>query len=263
MTTLLDEGALTAARAWCAGAPVEVHEKLGSTNDRVAELAAAGAPEGTLVIAREQTAGRGRRGRTWASPRGGLYFSFLLRPSPESLQGPPATLVAGLALCQALEGLTPPDARPQLKWPNDVLIRGRKVSGILGEMSLVDGSNCLILGLGINVEAVELPSELREIATHLEEVGATPTRAQVLSAFFLAFGAWHTRLSDAAGRTSLLEEAAVRMPNLGQPIRLRLPNEVVEGVFAGLNPSGGLLLTRADGSQRAYLAGEVESARTA
>tara|TARA_R110002072_G_scaffold101941_3_gene224482 strand:+ start:658 stop:1464 length:807 start_codon:yes stop_codon:yes gene_type:complete len=265
VTTLLDQGALTAARTWCASAPVEVHERIGSTNDRVSELAAEGAPEGTLVVARLQTAGRGRRGRTWASPLGGLYFSFLLRPSAETLRsGLPATLVAGLALCQALEGLTPPEVQPELKWPNDVLIRGKKVSGILGEMSRDDAGAALVLGLGVNVGAAELPTELASTATRLPDLGATPAPEEVLGAFFASFGPLWTKLTcsatSAAARDSLLREAARRMPSLGGPIRLHLPNEVVEGVFRGLSPSGGLILER-EGEAKTYLAGDVEAAR--
>jgi len=263
VTTLLDEGALIAARTWCASAPVEVHERIGSTNDRVAELAAEGAPEGTLVVARLQTAGRGRRGRTWASPEGGLYFSFLLRPSEEALRsGLPATLVAGLALCQALEGLTPPEAQPELKWPNDVLIQGKKVSGILGEMSRDDAGPSLVLGLGVNVGAAELPAELDSTATRLPAVGATPAPEEVLGAFFARFGPLWTELSEnpQGSRDSFLGEAARRMPSLGRTIRLHLPNEVVEGVFRGLSATGGLILER-EGAAKTYLAGDVEAAR--
>lgn len=268
MTTLLDEGALTAARTWCAGAPVEVHEQIGSTNDRVAELAAGGAPEGTLVVARVQTAGRGRRGKTWASPAGGLYFSLLLRPREESLRsGLPATLVAGLALCEALESLTPAEVRPQLKWPNDVLIEGKKVSGILGEMSRDDRGPALVLGLGINVGAAVLPAELAASATQLPEVGATPSPEEVLGAFFERFGPLWSRLdgnsqadSDPSAREAFLRAAAERMPSLGGPVRLHLPNAVVEGTFRRLSPSGGLVLER-DGVEKTYLAGEVQAAR--
>jgi BirA family transcriptional regulator, biotin operon repressor / biotin---[acetyl-CoA-carboxylase] ligase len=263
VTTLLDEGALTAARTWCADAPVEVHEQIGSTNDRVAELATTGAPEGTLVVARLQTAGRGRRGRSWASPEGGLYFSFLLRPTADSLRsGLPATLVAGLALCQALEGLTPPDAQPELKWPNDVLIRGKKVSGILGEMSQDAAGPALVLGLGVNTGAAELPIELDSIATQLPRVGARPAPAEVLRAFFASFGPLWTNLNagQEGAREALLSAAAQRMPSLGHAVRLRLANEVVEGVFRGLGPSGGLVLER-EGRTQTYLAGDVESAR--
>lgn len=266
MTTLLDEGALTAARTqsgWGAGAPVEVHEQIGSTNDRVAELASTGAPEGTLVVARLQTAGRGRRGRSWASPEGGLYFSLLLRPSEEALRsGLPATLVAGLALCQALEELTPAAVQPELKWPNDVLIEGKKVSGILGEMSRDDSGPALVLGLGVNTGAATLPSELDSIATQLPRVGATPSPEEVLRAFLTRFGALWTGVAggDPEARDALLAAASERMPSLGQPIRLRLPNEVLDGVFRGLSAGGGLILER-EGESRTYLAGEVESAR--
>lgn len=261
MTKLLDQGAVKAARAWCAEAPVEVFDQLPSSNDRVAELAAEGAPEGTLVIAGEQTAGRGRHGRSWASPKGGLYFSFLLRPDEAMLRRLPPTLVGGLAVCQALDVFTPEGTKAQLKWPNDVLLDGRKVAGILGEMTRGDDGYRLVLGLGVNLGQVEFPDELSETATSVAALGEAPEPSAFLSAFFESFASLY-RSVQRGGGALILAQAAARMPSLGRPIKLHLANSTVTGIFSGLSATGGLVLESEDGTRRdVHLAGEVEAVR--
>ncbi|MBL4848544.1 MAG: biotin--[acetyl-CoA-carboxylase] ligase [Planctomycetes bacterium] len=261
MTELLDQGAFLAARAWCAEAPVEVHEELPSTNDRLAQLAEEGAPEGTLVVAGSQTAGRGRHGRSWSSPEGGLYFSFLLRPDEAMLRRLAPTLVGGLAVCQALDGFTPEETRPQLKWPNDVLLDGRKVAGVLGEMTRGSDGYRLVLGLGINLAAVEFPDDVSEIATSVAATGACPEPTAFLAAFFESFTGLY-RSVERGGGALILAQASARMPSLGKPIRLHLANESVTGIFSGLSATGGLVLESEDGTQRnVHLAGEVEAVR--
>lgn len=258
----LEESAVAEARALWAAAPVYLYGQLASTNDRLAELAEQGAPEGALVVAEEQAAGRGRHGRTWVSPRGGLYFSLLLRPDEALSQRLPATLIAGLAVCQALEGLTPPHARPELKWPNDVLLGGRKVAGVLGEMSRDADGYRLVLGVGINLSADPRASapDLEHVAASLSEVTDPPSRLEVLRAFFAAFTRLYAAV-EAGAQASVLEQVAARMPLLGQSVRVRLPQRAAEGVFCGLSPSGGLVLSRADGAREVLLAGEVERVR--
>ena len=129
-------------------------------------------------------------------------------------------------------------------------------------MSRDDSGPALVLGLGVNTGAATLPSELDSIATQLRRVGATPSPEEVLRAFLTRFGALWTGVAggDPEARDALLAAASERMPSLGQPIRLRLPNEVLDGVFRGLSAGGGLILER-EGESRTYLAGEVESAR--
>lgn len=259
----LDESSIAEARAWRAAAPVELHERLASTNDRLDELAASGAPEGTLVLALEQLQGRGRHGRAWASPPGGLYFSFLLRPDEAMSQRLPATLLGGLAVCQALEAFAPPHAPPQLKWPNDVLLAGRKVAGVLGEMSRGPEGNRLLIGVGINLAADprQAAPELREVAASLGEVTPAPDAVSVLRAFFGAFAALHA-LVEAGREAEVLAAAAARMPLLGQRVQVRLPQRVARGVFSGLSASGGLVLESEGGARRdVLLAGEVERLR--
>jgi BirA family biotin operon repressor/biotin-[acetyl-CoA-carboxylase] ligase len=257
----LDAAAIVAARGdWCPHAPAEAHESLASTNDRALALANEGAPEGTIVVAREQGAGRGRRGHSWTSPPGGLYVSLVLRPEEAMLRRLPATLLGGLAVAQALEGF---DVQAELKWPNDVLVDGRKVAGILGEMSRGEDSGYrLVLGVGINVTtpASALGGDLQGLATSvLAETGRTLSLSDVLSAFLGHFSS-HYRAIQRGGGAVILAMASARMPLLGQPIRVRMtPEKVLTGIASGLSATGGLVLEHEDGQRReVLLAGEVE-----
>ncbi len=260
----LDEAAVRQATERCrlvgsAGAPVEFHERIGSTNDRAAELAAGGAAEGALVVAARQEAGRGRRGRTWVSPPGGIYLSLLLRPDEGMLRRLPVTLLGGLAAAEAIEEAT--GLKPELKWPNDVLLGGRKVAGILGEMTREEsGEQRIVLGVGINVatELAALPQELREVAdslaAHTDEVDA----GALLGAFLRRFEEHYLAVRRGGGAT-ILAVACARMPLLGKPVRVRFSEErQVTGIASGLNATGGLVLELEDGTREVVVAGEVE-----
>jgi len=151
------------------GSRIVVVETTRSTSDDVRELAAAGHPEGAVVLAEAQTAGRGRRGNVWVAPRGRcLLLSILLRPPGETAWWPRITHIASVAVCQALETVLPVSAG--IKWPNDVFVRGRKICGILLESAPAAGGGYVVLGLGINVhlQTEDFPAELRQTATSLE-----------------------------------------------------------------------------------------------
>ena len=160
------------------GSP-HVHQRLtDSTNERAKQLAAAGAPHGTLVTAGEQTAGRGRQGRAWtAAPGEALLLSLVLRSLDELLP-----LRAAVAVAESIP------VRAQIKWPNDVLVGGRKLSGILVEGRPQEG--WVVLGIGLNVSTTEFPEELREIATSLVLAGASVSRDEVLNALLTALDRW-------------------------------------------------------------------------
>lgn len=247
---------------------LEVHEELASTNDRAAALAAEGAPEGSLVVAARQTGGRGRLGRGWASPEGGLYLSLVLRPDEAMLRRLPATLLAGVAVAEAadrfLTGL-----RTDLKWPNDVHVGGKKLAGILGELSKDARGHVLVLGVGVNVATrlEQLPDDVRGLATSLAHLrGEAPPHADVLVAFLERFAA-HWGAVKRGGGATILALASGRMPLLGKPVRVRLPGRVLEGAASGLNATGGLVVEvrGEDGQPRreTVLAGEVEEVRGA
>lgn len=246
-----------------AGRVVEVHDELPSTNDRAAALASDGAPEGALVVALRQTAGRGRHGRAWASPPGGLYFSLVLRPDDAMLRRLPATLLAGLAVAEAIDQVAPGEPRAELKWPNDVHLGGRKVSGILGELSRDRAGAVLVLGIGVNVatDPAALPAELRDVATSVGAVrGQAPDAGALLGAILARFGEHYGLVRDGGGAT-ILAAASARMPLLGKLVRVRLVDRVLEGTAAGLNATGGLVVD-VGGRRETVVAGEVEEVRT-
>jgi len=241
-------------RAALAGAPlhasVEVHEEIGSTQDRAALLARAGAPEGTLVVAAAQTRGRGRRGRTFASPPGGVYLSLVLRPPEAALRGLPLTMPAALAAALALERATGQAVRCALKWPNDVLIGRRKAGGVLADVER-DGAVVLGVGLDLNVPVEAFPEDLRAVATScLAETGRRFERRTVLRAFLEALA-----LRYRGDARALAAELAQRSAVLGR--RVRLPDGSIARPL-GLGDRGELRVERPDGRVEALLSGPIE-----
>jgi BirA family biotin operon repressor/biotin-[acetyl-CoA-carboxylase] ligase len=241
------------------GRRYELLPACASTNDEVAARAATYADEGLLVAANQQTGGRGRRGRFWHSPPSeNLYFSLLLRPALPARLASPLTLLAGAALAQALADLA---FSPRLKWPNDVLLETpaglRKVAGILSEMAS-EGERVrhVVLGVGVNVNALAFPDTLAAIATSLRLVrGSALNRGTLLAAFLNAFEPlYHDFLAagPAAGLTRWSHHAV-----LGQPCWVEHDALRVEGVAAGVDDAGALLLRTADGETVAVHAGEV------
>lgn len=250
-------------------AVIEVHEELGSTNDRAAALGREGAPEGSLVVALRQTAGRGRHGRVWSSPPGGLYASLVLRPDDAMIRRLPATLLAGLAVAEAIDatattGPRTKFVRADLKWPNDVHMGGKKVSGVLGELTRDAKGALLVLGLGVNVstDPAALPDELQAIATSVAAArGEAPDVVALLRAVLERFEEHYEAVRRGGGAT-ILSSASSRMPVLGKGVRVRLVDRVLEGRAAGLNATGGLIVETAEGQRETVVAGEVEEVRS-
>jgi len=231
------------------------HERIASTSDEAKRLAAEGAPAGTLVWARVQTAGRGRQGRGWVSPAGNLFASLILRPAVPVATAAQLGFVAALAVADACRALAP-DAAIRLKWPNDVLLAGRKLAGLLLEsQSRSEGAlDWLVLGIGVNLATY--PVEVEYPATALAATGADASPEAMLAALAASFLAWYERWRDGAGFATIRAEWLGRAEGLNQPIRVRLPGETREGVFAGLDTDGALLLDTGTGRQR-IAAGEV------
>ena len=228
---------------------VEVVERAGSTNALVAERARAGEPAGLVVVAEEQTAGRGRLGRSWVSPpRAGLTLSVLVRPELPPARWPWLPLVTGLAVATALRERAELDAR--LKWPNDVLVDGRKVCGVLAEVP-VTGAAVLGIGLNVTTRASELP---HDGATSLRLAGASTTdRATVLRAVLRSLA--HVLEDVEAAR----EQYRVRCSTLRAAVRVELPGgTTVVGVAEAVDDDGRLVV---DGT--AYGAGDVVHLRPA
>jgi BirA family biotin operon repressor/biotin-[acetyl-CoA-carboxylase] ligase len=232
---------------------VHRRDAVTSTMDEARELARAGAPDGTVVVARRQTAGRGRQGRAWFSPEGNLHATVLLRAALPSARLTEPGFVAAIAVADAVDAaLGVPRAR--LKWPNDVLVDGAKVAGILVEL-LDDGD--VLIGIGMNIRHV--PDQVPYPATSLFALGAAndaeSALARLLDALAAGLTRWRTE-GFAATRRSWL----ARGPAPGEPLRLRLGQRDVEGPFAGLDSDGALLLADGAGTRR-IVAGEVVSAR--
>lgn len=232
-------------------------ERVGSTNEEAKRLAADGAEDGTLVWALEQTAGRGRRGRRWESPRGNLYLSIVLRPDAPAAEAAQLGMVAAVALGDALGTLMPPLTEVRFKWPNDVLVNGRKAGGILIE-SAASGTarlDWLVLGLGVNVE--RHPEETEFPATSLRaEGGADVTAAGLLEAFSRSFLNW-TNLWVEEGFAPVRSAWLARAWRRGEAIRVRLEGRELKGVFADLDGAGALLLDLPGGSRRRITAADV------
>jgi BirA family biotin operon repressor/biotin-[acetyl-CoA-carboxylase] ligase len=232
-------------------------DRLESTNDEAKRLAEAGSPAGQVVWALEQTRGRGRYGRSWQSPPGNLYASVLLRPDCAMADVAQLSLLASLALFDALAQLGPPQPELALKWPNDVLLAGAKTAGILLEgAARADGAAAwVIIGSGVNI--VSFPGDTSYPATALAERGfGTLTPSTLLEAYLAALDGWLRRWRS-QGFAPVREAWRARSFNLGGPIRLRLEDGELQGRFVDLTPGGGLLLEQADGSRREIAAGDV------
>ncbi len=214
-----------------------------STNDDARRMAIEGAADGTLIWAERQTSGRGRRGRRWESPAGNLYLSLLLRPAVPLARAGQIGFLAALAIAETCAALLPTHA-VACKWPNDVLIDSKKVAGLLLESEAQpDGRvEWLVLGLGVNVashpEGMEFP------ATSLTAAGGTAEVETVMAMVANAFAVWY-RCWLADGFAPVREAWLARAAGIGGPVRVRFETRTEEGIFAGLDGEGALLLHKA------------------
>lgn len=229
-------------------------ERAGSTNDEARRLALEGAAADFLVVvAEEQTGGRGRRGRAWISPRGNLHCSLLVELGDRKLaEAAQLGFAAAAALVEALRVMVPgiPFAA---KWPNDVLCEGRKVAGMLLEPA---GDRWLVLGLGVNVVQAPPPAGLNHAACCLADVGYGGDWGTVLAAFCGRFGQWVARWRE-EGFAPLRAGWLALAKGQGEPILVRLEGETLTGLFAGLDGDGALLLDQGPAGTRRVLAGDV------
>ena len=228
----------------------------GSTNDEAKDRAARGAPDGTVVWARRQRAGRGRRGRSWVSPPGNLYFSVVLRPDCEARSVAQLSFVAALAVFDLVDGLLP--GRARCKWPNDVLVDGGKVAGVLLESALGPGGRVdwVVLGIGVNLSSH--PGIVGPIpSTSLAEVGGptiapVDTLSSVLAALAHRRQEWETQ-GFAAVRSAWL----ARAHGLGGPVTVTNGERRLTGIFKGLDEEGALVLAQPGASPLSISAGDV------
>ncbi len=229
-----------------------------STNEEAKRLAVRSgspAPDGTVVWAEAQAAGKGRRGRTWVSPPGNLYCSILLRPSRSLRETAGLGFAAALAIVEAMAGWGARTAQP--KWPNDVLLGGRKVAGILLETQSSGGDkpDWVVVGMGVNL-AVH-PKETEFPATSLAAEGcAVPLSQAALGAVLAAFARWRARWLD-GGLPPVLEPYRRSVRGLGQPVTIRLGDETLRGTFEAIDDDGALRLRLPGGGERRITAGDV------
>src|ERR1700675_3623734 len=235
--------------------------KTDSPNRVALELGPAGAPEGAVGLAEEQTAGRGRAGRAWVSDRAaGIYVTLLLRPKLAPVQAPLLTMVAGLSARAAIGGVTGFDV--VLKWPNDLLIRGKKVGGILTEMHAEPGQiRFVIVGIGLNVNQEKFPADLAGSATSLRVASGRPqSRLELLVRLLREFERdYNDFLSE--GPAAVIERFT-RVSSYAQGKRVRVSNgkENFTGTTAGLGPEGLLQVKRDNGQVTTVIAGDVAEA---
>jgi BirA family biotin operon repressor/biotin-[acetyl-CoA-carboxylase] ligase len=230
-------------------------DRIASTSDEAKSLAAAGVEEGTLVWALEQTQGHGRQGRSWASPRGNLYASLILRPDVTVAIAAQLGFVAALAVSEACLDVAP-GAAITLKWPNDVLLARRKTAGILLESQTQPGGRLAWLVLGIGINLATYPVNTDYPATSLSATGAEVTPAMMLVGLAQRFLHWYEPWREGQGFAKLRTAWLARAQGLGQPIRVRLPTSELHGVFGGIDEEGALLLETA-GTSRRIAAGDV------
>jgi BirA family transcriptional regulator, biotin operon repressor / biotin---[acetyl-CoA-carboxylase] ligase len=247
---------------------VELHGEIGSTQDRARELARRGAPHGTLVVAKAQTGGRGRLGRRWGSPAGGLWMSLVLRPSVPAEVAARITQAAAVGVAKALREL---EAR--IKWPNDLLVDGRKICGILAESSVgnvpVAAKNVetgegrpvdfVILGVGLNanLDPQDLGVSNREVATLRSELGHDVDLLELLKSLLSHLNFELGRIEDFR---AILDDWRALDCTLGEQVRVWRFGETLEGIALDLSPEGALLLKTRDGVVELF-EGEIEQLR--
>lgn len=241
-----------------AGRPVHFYKELDSTNLQAVRDAENGCGQGTLVAADMQTAGRGRRGRTWSSPAGvNAYFTLILRPEYAPDCTSMVTLVMALAVAEGIRASC--GAAACIKWPNDIVVDGRKVCGILTEMSLEQGViRHVVVGVGINVGLQNFSPEVAETALSLEQAcGKRISRAVLVADVMKAFEDYYDDFEREPGFAGLQERYNGLLVNRGREVCVLDPKGEYRGVSRGINEKGRLLVELSDGSVNEVYAGEV------
>ncbi len=240
-----------------AGHETFYYDTLDSTNTKAKELAENGRPSGTFVVAEQQTAGRGRRGRGWVSPRGtDIYMTLMLKPEINPGNASMLTLVSAMAVCNAVQNVT--NEQAQIKWPNDVVMNGKKICGILTEMSAqFDYINHIVIGIGINVHNEQFPEEIRNTASSLLlECGKHFHRAALIEGFLEEFERLYGIYLETEDMTGLQKEYDRLLVNKGRQVYVLDPKEPFEGKAMGITKKGELIVDTWE-SRKLVSSGEV------
>lgn len=239
------------------GREMHIFSEVASTNVLAMEMASKGSPEGTVVAAEAQTGGKGRLGRKWISPKGNLYISVILRPVIPVHKAPLITMMGAVAVASAIRNACGISA--VIKWPNDILISGKKVSGLLTEMSAEqDRIRHIVLGIGIdvNMDLEILPPEVRVLATTLAtEAGDRINRSTLLQEVLRSLESWYREfLNDPA---QVLKEWQKLNVTVGNRVIVHGAGETLEGLARGIDEDGRLIIRLDDGGVRLVAAGDV------
>ena len=241
-----------------AGSNVVYYDEIDSTNNRAKEAGDNKAPHGTLFVADMQVAGKGRRGRVWQSPAGSsIYMTILLYPEISPLKAPQLTLVMALAVAEGIKEVTGLDTK--IKWPNDIVVNGRKICGILTEMSTeIDYINHVVIGAGINVNQDDFPEDIRKTASSLKmELGKQVKRSELIAAIMKSFEKDYeifVKTEDLSGLQELYNSMLV---NLDRDVKVLEPGNEYEAHALGINKTGELIVRTAEGEEKEIYAGEV------
>ncbi len=228
-----------------------------STNTQAKKMGEEGAEHGTLVVTQCQTAGRGRRGRSWESPEGNVYFTFLLRPEVEISRASMITLVAALAVAKAVDDVTGLDSK--IKWPNDVVANGKKLCGILTESSSdLEYINYAVVGIGINVNQTAFPEEIAETASSLLlETGHTVDRGQLLGVFLNHFEQYYETFIQTEDMSGLRDVYNEKLVNCGREVKIIEKDRERVLKALGIDNDGGLVVENSEGERESIISGEV------
>jgi BirA family biotin operon repressor/biotin-[acetyl-CoA-carboxylase] ligase len=239
------------------------YDSLPSTNSEVARLALEGAREGLCVVANEQTAGRGRLGREWLSPAGaGLYLSILLKPSVNIKNWPLLTLAAAVAVHDSLRDAC--GLETDIKWPNDIVLGGRKLCGILAETVDADTGRAVILGIGINLSSAAFPADLRSTAISLAEVMSEACDGETILEMLLSSIAHYYEIFQSSDGSRQIIDTWCKYSSYahGKQVRVSLGGEVLEGTTRGLEGDGALRVETVEGAIEIVRAGDVTAVRS-
>ena len=241
-----------------AGQEIAYFDEIDSTNIKAKELAEQGYPNGTLVVADQQVSGRGRRGRSWESPSGtGIFMTLMLKPEINPNNASMLTLVAALAVAKAIKDVTGLDA--QIKWPNDIVINGKKICGILTEMSAqFDYINHIVIGIGINVHNEVFSDEIAHMASSLllESQGKKFRRAEIIEKVLEYFEEYYEIYLETEDLTALTGEYNKILVNMNKQVRVLDPKDEFEGKAMGITAKGELIVDTWE-SRKLVSSGEV------
>ena len=240
------------------GKNLMVYDVTDSTNTRLKLAGEQGAPNGSVAVANAQEAGKGRLGRHWETPKGSaLAFSLLLRPQIQPENASMLTLVAALAVSRAIDEYA--SIKTQIKWPNDIVYQGKKLCGILTEMSAdMDQIHYVIVGIGINVQMTDFPKEIQNTATSLKLVtGKTLLRNELLAKVLEEFEVLYEQFVSAESLKNLKAEYESRLANKDNRVNVLAPSGAWQGICLGIKEDGALLVQREDGKVEEVIAGEV------